>query len=81
MFIYIATTLPPQQTYRTHSPKLRLLLVINLILGERQDFEISKPEKGRKTVSRQNGHLINHCIPETIKFDFRVILLRRMKYL
>ena len=29
MFIYIATTLPPQQTYRTHSPRLRLLLVHN----------------------------------------------------
>ena len=28
MFIYIATTLPPQQTYRTHSPKLRLILVL-----------------------------------------------------
>ena len=25
--------------------------------------------------------LINHCIPETIKVDFRVILLRRIKYL
>ena len=56
-------------------------LIINLIWGERQDFEINKPEKGWKTVSRQNGHLINHCIPETIKFDFRVILLRRIKYL
>ena len=47
--------------------------------GERQDLEINKPEKGCKTGSRQNGHLINHCIPETIKFDFRVILLRRIK--
>ena len=56
-------------------------LIINLIWGERQDFEINKPEKGGKTVSRQNGHLINHCIPETIKFDFRVILLRRIEYL
>ena len=55
--------------------------IINLIWGERQDFEINKPEKGWKTVSRQNGHLINHCIPETIKFSFRVILLRRIKYL
>ena len=24
-------------------------------------------------VSQQNGHLINHSIPETNKFDFRVI--------
>ena len=56
-------------------------LIINLIWGERQDFEINKPAKGRKTVSRQNGHLINHCIPETIKFDFRVTLLRRIKCL
>ena len=32
MFIYIATTLLPQQTYRTHSPKLRLLLVNNIEL-------------------------------------------------
>ena len=56
-------------------------LIITLIWGERQDFEINKPAKGWKTVSRQNGQLINNCIPETIKFDFRVILLRRMKYL
>ena len=28
IFIYMATTLPPQQTYRTHSPKLGLLLVL-----------------------------------------------------
>ena len=27
-------------------------LIINLIWGERQDFEINKPEKGGKTVSR-----------------------------
>ena len=33
-----------------------------------------------QAMSRQNGHLIIHCIPETIKFDFRVILLRRIKY-
>ena len=32
MFIYIATTPPPQQTYRTHSPKLRLLLVLQTYL-------------------------------------------------
>ena len=56
-------------------------LIINLIWGERQDFEINKLAKGLKTVSRQNGQLINNCIPETIKFDFIVILLRRMKYL
>ena len=56
-------------------------LIINLVWGERQDFEINKPEKGRKTVSRQNGHLINRCIPQMIKFDFRVILMRRIKYL
>ena len=54
-------------------------LIINLIWGERQDFEINKPEKGGKTVSRQNGHLINRCIPETFKFDFRVILLRLLR--
>ena len=29
----------------------------------------------------KNGHLINHCIPEMIKFDFRVKLLRKTKYL
>ena len=44
-------------------------LIINLIWGERQDFEINKPAKRWKTVSRQNGHLINHCIPETIKLE------------
>ena len=56
-------------------------LIINLIWGERQDFEVNKPIEEVKTVSRQNGHLINHCIPQTVKFDFRVILLRRIKYL
>ena len=56
-------------------------LIINLTWGERQDFEMNKPEKGGKTVSRQNGYLINHCIPETIKFDFGVILSRRIKFL
>ena len=56
-------------------------LIINLIWGERQDFVINKPAKGCKTVSRHNGHLLNHCIPETINFDFRVTLLRRIKYL
>ena len=40
------------------------------------DFELGLP-----VVSRKNGHLINHVIPETIKFDLRVILLRRIKYL
>ena len=43
IFIYIVTTLPPQQTYRTHSPKLRLLLVTNktftLLKIERVDDE------------------------------------------
>ena len=34
IFIYIATTLPPQQTYRTHSPKLRLLLVLKLEIAD-----------------------------------------------
>ena len=44
--------------------------------GERQVFEINnKPAKGLKTISRQNGLLIYHCIPVTIMFDFRVILL------
>ena len=56
-------------------------LIINLMWGERQDLEINKPAKGWKTISRQNGQLINCCIPETIKFDFRVILLRRIKHL
>ena len=31
---------------------------------------------GENAVSQQNGHFINHCIPEMIKFDFRVIPLR-----
>ena len=57
-------------------------LITNLMLRERQDFEINKPcqRKGEK-LSQQNGQLIYHCIPETIKFDFRAILLRRIKYL
>ena len=38
MFIYIATTLPPQQTYRTHSPKLRLLLVFTNIIGKNSRY-------------------------------------------
>ena len=41
-------------------------LIINLIWGERQDFEINKPAKGWKKVSRQNGHLINLCIPKRL---------------
>ena len=56
-------------------------IIINLMWGERQDFAIHKPAKGWKTVSWQNGHVLNHCIPETIKFDFRILLLRRIKYL
>ena len=32
-------------------------LIINLIWGERQYFEINKPAKGLKTVSRQIGPL------------------------
>ena len=48
---------------------------------ERQDFEKASQRKGENAASRQNGHLINHYIPETIKFDFKVVFLRRFKYL
>ena len=53
-------------------------IIINLLWGERRDFEINKPAKGAISVSQQNGH---HFIPETMKFDFRVILLRKIEYL
>ena len=56
-------------------------LIINLLWGERQDFEKASQRKGENAVSPQDGHLINHYIPETIKFDFKVVLLRRFKYL
>ena len=60
---------------------LLVSLIISLMWGERQDFEINRPAKGWKTISQQNRHLIYHCISETIKIDSRVILLRRIKYL
>ena len=56
-------------------------LIINLLWGERQYFEKASQRKGENAVSRQDGHLINRYIPETIKFDFKVVLLRRFKYL
>ena len=55
IFIYIATTLPPQllpvrlkKTYRTHSPKLRLLLVVvltNLNLNDGYNERSPIPKK------------------------------------
>ena len=51
IFIYIATTLPtcrPKKTYRTHYPKLRLLLVVvltNLNLNDRYSERSPIPKK------------------------------------
>ena len=44
-------------------------------------FRDRQQTKGWKTISWQSGHVIYHCIHETIKFDFRVRPLRRVKYL
>ena len=61
---------------------LRAFYSIQMILGRKARFRDKQASKRVKAaVSRQNGHLINHSIPETTKFDFRVILLRRIKYL
>lgn len=51
-------------------------VIINLMWREKKDFEISSQRKGENVVSWQNGQWINHCIPETIKFDFSVLLFR-----
>ena len=52
--------LQPSSKRHSFAEAFLVSLIINLIRGERQDFEINKPAKGWKTVSRQNRHLINH---------------------
>ena len=54
------------------------LLIINLMWGEKRDFEINKPEKGQKCSFTASGLLINHCTPEMIQFEFRVELFGRI---
>ena len=71
----------PSLKHRSFAEVFLVSLISNLMWVEKQNFEINSPGKVENAVSRQNGHLIKHCIPETIKFDFRVILLRRIKYL
>ena len=68
---------PPSSKHHSFAEVILVLLIINLMWGERGDFEITSRCKGENAVLCQNGH----CIPETIKFDFRVILLRRINYL
>ena len=48
-FIYIATTLPPQQTYRTHSPKLRLLLVYRIMFPFSTTLKLHESKSGEHT--------------------------------
>ena len=69
----------PSLKYHTFAEVFLVSLIINLMWGERETSQ----RKGENAVSRQNGQLINHCIPETNKFDFRVIRvrLRGIKYL
>ena len=67
----------PSSKHHSFTEVFLVSLIINLIRGERGDFEITSRLKGENAVSCQNGH----CIPETIEFDFRVILLRRINYL
>ena len=71
----------PSSQHHSFAEVFLVSLIINLMWGERQDFEKASQRKGENAASRQNGHLINHYIPETIKLDFKVVLLRRFKYL
>ena len=60
-------------------PEVALVsLIINLMWGEKRDFEINKPEKGQKCSFTASGLLINHCTPEMIQFEFRVELFGRI---